>query len=348
MAEHRLTDRQANVLKLVVEEYIKQDRPISSLFLTEKFDLGCSSATVRSIFKCLDDLGYLFAQHRSSGRVPTERAYRYYVTNLNVAPGIQEDEQKVIQAEYLRHDFRMAEILETTGHLLSMLTDYAAIIQSPAPDSSVLKHIELIDMGEDEVLVIIVARSGTVYSRTMHLERRIPGDYLRRISRQLNEMFKGMDLAEMRHALEKEDHNDKESPNYYQMITHTIVENFDAVQGQGRVIVQGLDKLYAHFGDDSWAHNRIRGLSSLIQSNEFMGGVFQRARNLDNFEILIEGDRDERLRGLSIITASYKMGEKRIGSLGVIGPNRMNYMRVVSLVEYIRHIMSNMITRISN
>ncbi len=338
--------RQGEILKLVVEGYIQHSMPISSLFLTENYSIGLSSASIRSLFSDLEQKGYLYSPHRSSGRVPTEKAYRYYVNNLPPTRVLLDEDQRLIQSEYLKRDFRLEEVLDVTSRILAMLTDYAAVVIGPQPEKAALKHIELIDMGGDEVLVILVTRSGAVYSRTVFMESRIPADTIRQISRQLNERFKGMDLAEVRREMKQAALFDGGGQEHLPMIARTIADHFDSVKGEEEIYTSGVDNLYARIAREEGG--RIRDIGGLFESEEFIRGLFNKTIDLDGTEIVIEGDHDERLQGLSIVSASYKMGEMPIGSLGVVGPNRMDYVRVVSIIEYLRRLMSNMITRLSN
>lgn len=343
-----LSIRQGEVLRMVVDAFIQHNAPISSLFITENFDIGLSSATIRSIFADLERLGYLFSPHRSSGRVPTEKAYRHYVESLPPANAILDEEQRIIQSEYLKREFRLNDILDVTSRLLAMLTNYAGVVIGPEPEKAVLKHIELVDMGGDELLVILVTRSGEVYSRTIFLDERIPGDAMRAISRRLNEMFKGVDLADMREQLRLAAERAPGEGPYLPRLAGAIAENFAQVKSEEEVYTSGIDKLYAAAAQEEHAPLRIEDLGGIFEPEDLMRGIFRRTIDLDDLGILIHGDQDERLAGLSIISASYKMGEKKIGALGIVGPNRMDYVRVASIVEYIRRLISNMITRISN
>ena len=132
------------------------------------------------------------------------------------------------------------------------------------------------------------------------------------------------------------------------MIARTIAENFTNAQEKGTVYTAGLDHLYTQLSATGRGPERIKELGELFDSHDFLRGIFTKTIGLDDIDVVIQGDQDERFEGLSIVAASYKMGEKRIGSLGVVGPNRMDYVRVMGTVEYIRRLISNMITRISN
>lgn len=341
-----LTLRQKEILKLVVSGYVRTEMPVSSSYITEQFQIGLSSATVRAIFADLEKKGYLYSPHRSAGRIPTEKGYRTFARELPELVQIPEEERRIIQEEYLRREFQIHEILQATGRILSMLTDYAGIVIAPEPARTVLKHIELIDLGQDEILIVLVTRSGTVFNKSMFVDDRIPPDVLHKISRYLNELFKGCDLIEVRERLRLEADVRNDLYQYFPVVARSILANFDAVSQGEAVYTSGLERLMASM--DQSQRQSLAQLGSLTDTGNAIRSIFSRSIPMQDLVISIEGDRDPRLGGLSVITASYKMGEKHIGSLGVVGPNRMDYARVVSVVEYIRRILSGMITRMSS
>jgi len=341
--------REREILKYLVTEYICTAQPVSSLALADKNILGCSSATIRSIFADLDQKKYIYSPHRSSGRMPTEKAYRFFVESYpEMRISLGEDERRLIQKEYLKSDFQMEEILDVTCRILSILTDYTGVVIGPDPDNAVLKHLELINMGQDELLIVLVTRSGTVYNKTMFLDTKIPGDFLPKISRMLNELYKGSHLYEIRNSLiENVEVDSRELLQYYPIIAKTIQENFDLVRGNDVVFTSGVDKLFSLYAGNK-SKKQLDVVGDLFESRDYLTNIFKRSTSLDDVSVLIDGDRDTRLSGLSIVSASYKMGERKIGSIGIVGPNRMDYTRVISVVEYISMLISGMITRISN
>ncbi len=344
-----LIDRHADILRLVVEGYIHTGQPVSSLYLTENFNLGISSATIRAVFADLERSGYLYAPHRSSGRIPTEKGYRFYVQSLLSEQFTTDVDQGFIQSEYLKREFRIPEILDATCHLLSHLTEYVGVVLGPEPEAAVLKHIELIDLGQDELLVIFVTRSGVVYSKTLFIEDRIPGALLYRLSRYLNHYLKGNDFNEIKRKLLEDpyaDTSDREICGALNSINRHLAGSFNLVKGEDELYTAGLEKFFARIAGQN--RQKLEELSELFRSQEKIRSIIKETIALDEVLVSIEGDMDETLHGLSMVAASYKMGEKRIGSIGVIGPNRMDYRKVVSLVDYIRILMSRMMTRMSN
>ena len=345
-----LTARQRDILQLVVGGYISTSQPISSFYLIDNFDLGISSATVRSIFADLEQQGYLYSPHRSSGRIPTEKGYRLFVEMLPLERHILDEDQKLIQQEYLKHELHPSEIMEVSCRILSLLTDFAGVVMGPEPESAVLKHIELIDMGQDEVLLIIVTRSGLVYSRHLFLEKRIPSESLHRISRFLNSSFQGCELRAVKESMGDSDslhiETEMELNRYLPMIARAISANIDYVRGEEDFFTSGVESLYASLVPES--AQRIRELGRMFESTNDLRAIFKESMIHDNVLVSIEGDYQPSLNGLSVVSSAYKMGERRIGSIGVVGPNKMDYLRVVSIVEYMSVLISRVITRMSN
>ena len=342
--------REGEILKLVVSNYISNSSPVSSLYITQNYQIGLSSATVRSVFVDLEQRGFLFSPHRSAGRIPTEKGYRYYTRHMASERMLPEEEQRYIQSEYLKRGFKAEQILDATSKILSSLSNCAGVVIGPAREKTVLKHIELIDMGEEELLIILVTRSGMVYSKTLYLEDRIPAGYLRKISSHLNSVFKGCDLEEVRMRLQEEEipslgDANEEPARYIPMIARTIAANFASVHGTEEVYKCGIDKFF-----DVMSQERLRPmeLGRLFESEALLKTIFRRTRDLGDLVVYINGDEDKRLAGVSVVSAAYKMGERRIGSLGVVGPNRMDYVHVVSLVDFVSRLISSMLTKISN
>ncbi len=346
VAGNDLTERQKELLMMAVSGYIVRTQPVSSLFLQEHNQIHFSSATIRSEFAELDEKGYLYSPYRSSGRIPTERGYRFYVNQLSEKRCLAEEDRKLIQSEYLKRDFRLEEVLGVSCKILSMLTDYAGVVLAPSAESAVLKHIELIDMGEDEVLVVLVTRSGMVYSKTIFLEQRIPGDALHRVSRYLNSILKGIDLEEIKERLANlPEHEERNLQFFLGMIARTVADHFDLVGGNVGFLTAGLDNLLVRVAAGN--AERIKELNLLFNETDFLKGMFQTAADMEDVVVAIDGDRDVRLNGLSIVSSSYKIGERRTGSIGIVGPVCMDYTRVISIVEYMSLLMSNMLTRMS-
>ena len=305
------SNREAEILLMLVEGYIKNAVPISSLYLTQQPKIKLSSATIRSVLASLEAKGYLFSPHRSSGRLPTEKAYCFHIENL-LPPSrkyIQEKEERYIQREYLRYNLALMDILKTTGRLLSMLTNYAVLVFGPAPKRSVLKHLEFIDMGVEEVLVIFVTRVGEVLSAKIFVEERIPENYLRFAARQLNRKYKGMEFTDIHEHLQADILETAEnSDRYYSILVRALWRDFNLLVGEQSFLKEGIAHLHSCVG-----HHTLQRLYELIQNRCLEQLIWAKAYDKEELGVSLAIEYDKNLRGISIVSGDYKMGEKNIG-----------------------------------
>jgi heat-inducible transcriptional repressor len=350
-AQEELDDldyREEEILLLVIEDYIKYGVPVSSLQLVDRHNLKWSSATIRSVLSDLSEKRYLFAPHRSAGKIPTPKAYRYYIKKLPIdLPPFKpsKEKQNIIQREFLCRKFEIPGVIESSCNILSILTNYIGIAIPPIPEKTILRHIELIDVGSEEILMVLLTRSGTVYSRIIHVDERIPRNILEQISKFLNENFSGMDLTEIYQLLTTGNISPVgEMYRYASMIMNTISLYFKTLDDMHDVIITGIDRFFEEIGLREDIHIDI---ASIYNLKEFFKEILIKSIDMEDIVVSIEGDRNPQLFGLSILTGSYSMGDKRIGAMGVVGPNRMNYKSVIQVIEYIRLMISNMITKLN-
>ncbi len=203
----------------------------------------------------------------------------------------------------------------------------------------------MIDVGSDEILMVLLTRSGTVYSRIIHVDERIPRNILEQISKFLNENFSGMDLTEIYQLLTTGNISPVgEMYRYASMIMNTISLYFKTLDDMHDVIITGVDRFFEEIGLREDIHIDI---ASIYNLKEFFKEILIKSIDMEDIVVSIEGDRNPQLFGLSILTGSYSMGDKKIGAMGVVGPNRMNYKSVIQIIEYIRLMISNMITKLN-
>lgn len=340
--------REEEVLLLLVEDYIQFGVPVSSLQLVDRHKLKWSSATIRSILSDLNKRGYLYAPHRSAGKIPTAKAYRFYVKKLpiDLPPYTPtKDKQSIIQREFLSRKFEIPDILESSCNVISILTNYIGIAIPPLAEKAILRHIELIDVGGDEFLMVLLTRSGTVYTRLIHLEERVPRAILEQVSRFLNENFCGMDLKEIHELLTRGNVSPiGEMYQYASLVMKTLSMYFTTLNEVGDVIIAGIDRFIEELEERGETGIDV---SMLYNLKDVFREILVRSIEIDDIVVSIEGDRNPSLHGLSVITGSYSMGGKRIGAMGVVGPNRMNYKSIIQILEYFRLLISSMITKIN-
>ncbi|GIX42185.1 MAG: heat-inducible transcription repressor HrcA [Leptospiraceae bacterium] len=340
--------REQEILLLVIEDYIKYGNPVSSLQMVERHPVKWSSATIRNILSELNKKGYLFAPHRSAGKIPTAKGYRFYIKKLpiDLPPyNPSREKQNIIQREFLSRKFEIPDVIESSCNILSILTNYIGIAIPPLAEKTILRHIELIDVGGEEILMVLLTRSGTVYSKLIHVEERIPRNILEQISKFLNENFSGMDLREIYTLLTSGNISPVgEMYRYASLIMRTISMYFKTLDDMQDVIIAGVDRFF----EEIESRDDIRiDIASVYNLKEFFKEILIKSIDMEDIVVSIEGDRNPQLFGLSILTGSYSMGDKKIGAMGVVGPNRMNYKSVIQIIEYLRLMISSMITKLN-
>ncbi len=345
--EDDLDPREEEILQIVLEDYIKTGSPISSLLIVEKHNVKWSSATIRNILGSLSEKGYLYAPHRSSGKIPTAKGFRFFSKKIptNLSPyQPTRDKQNIIQREFLKRKFEIPDLLESSCNILSILTNYMSIAIPPLAENSILRHIELIDIGNEEILVVILTRAGNVYSRILYVNENIPKNILEQISRFLNENFSGRDLREI-HSLFLSGNITPlgEMYRYTAIIIDNLSKHFETLNEVKDIITAGIDKLV-----ESLKENKINAsIGSIYNLKDIFKEILKKSTEIDDIVVSIEGDKIPELFGLSILTGSYSMGGKNIGAMGVVGPNRMDYISAIQIIEYLRLMISSMITKIN-
>lgn len=340
-----LSLRNRLILKALVEEFVSDNRPVGSKTLSEKHSIGLSPATIRASLSDLEELGYIAARHTSGGRVPTERGYRFYVDSLVTIYELTIKEKQRIQEEYLRMQFRLDEILKATSKVLASLSQTASIVLGPEKSLDTLKHLELIHVTGGEILLILVMRSGKVINKNFFIDNHISQEHLYQVSRYLNDNLKGYDIYEILDSilpkLALRTDGPEEFRNLVGALSGAIASNSI---DEDSLYVDGLKNLIESFGPEK---ERLEGLLQMFDEKRFLKDFFAEYVGLDGIYTIIGKDGDSKLGGVTIIATSYRMGEKKIGSMGIIGPQRMNYNKALPLIEFTSKLVSEMITKIS-
>jgi heat-inducible transcriptional repressor len=338
MADDFLSERQQLVLRLVVQEYIKSAVPVSSKSIITDYSVGVSSATIRNEMAMLEELGFLTQPHTSAGRVPTELGYRYFVEKLMGQTDLSLEEQRMIRHQFHQSRLDLDQWLRLSAAILAHTAHNASLVTAPKSARCYLKHVELISIRDNLVLLILVLQGGTLKQQILTLENPIEQDELGPVARQLTDLWEGLSVGEIAATL----------------TTMTGV----AVQ-VGLVVVETIRRIDARSSSDIY-HD---GLLNSLDQPEFKNseGVQQLIRALEErrlvdqlvsealqrggVQIIIGGEgKWEELSDVSIVLARYGIDDTVTGAMGVLGPVRMAYGRTVSIVRYVSQLMSDLIS----
>ena len=338
---HILNDRAAILLKQLVASYIHDGQPVGSRQLTQDAGLDISSATIRNVMSGLEKNGLIVAPHTSSGRIPTEQGLRLFVDSLLEIQPI--DTRLVSQLQQqLDPDKDMDDLVSEASQLVSEMTQMAGIVSVPKQDHAKLRHIEFLPLPEKRILAIMVTNEKDVHNKVLHLNREYSADELQLAANYLNQQFTGQDVDQIRESLLKDlDRTRQDVDN----VMRTAVEVANKALSKDETskpefIVQGEKNLLRY--NDNTDREQMQHLFEIFDRKQEILGLFDRCVHNEGVKIFIGHEAGFAGFGdCSVITAPYSVAGKPIGVLGVIGPARMNYDRVIPVVDMTARLLGN-------
>jgi heat-inducible transcriptional repressor len=318
------------VLAAIVRDYIQSGEPVGSHAIARRSEVDVSSATVRAVMADLEEKGFLQKPHTSAGRIPTSHGFRYYVDALlRVKPPLPEEREQI---ERQAHEAGQLDGLMTAAsRVLNLLTKHAGVVSTPRPQSERLQRIELLELREGRVLAVLVARSGGVRNRLLTLQQPLSASQLEHAANYLNSLIADRTLAEAQARLRTEMERDRRELGELQ--ARALALGVEAVQvATAAVHIQGRASLLEDksLGQDL---EKIRALFQALEEKEQLLAVLDRTLAAEELQIFIGAESGIVEPDLAIVAAPYRIRGEVVGALGVIGPTRMDYSRVIPLVE---------------
>jgi heat-inducible transcriptional repressor len=345
------------ILTAIINEHFVTGEPVGSKVLAEKFAnaTGMSSATIRNVMGELEEMGMLEQPHTSAGRVPTDSGYRFYVDNLLGVLSISNDDLHRIGAEYGLNALDPAEtpdrLMERTSHLLSALSNNVGIVVSPSLASDRLQHIEFVNLSDNRILVVLVSAPNIVHNKIIRLNVSFARDELERTANYLNREFAGKSLAEIRAEIMSLMHEekalfDKLLQTAVILCSGTIEDEEDRL---GEIFVDGTSNILTK--SDFADLERLRELLHTIGEKSRLMQILTECIERDT---VAEGDvsvvigsenRTPSFQNCTLISAPYRIGNSSaVGTLSVLGPTRMEYARMISIVNYVARTLERMMS----
>jgi heat-inducible transcriptional repressor len=329
---NQIPERSLHLFRLLVEHFIQDGQPVGSRTLARDTDLDLSPATIRNVMSDLEELGLLHSPHTSAGRVPTVKGYRLFVDSLLRVHALNEKEIEHI-AEELKSRQNMQSLLQRTSNMLSDITSLAGIVMLPRQDQHALKHVEFVALSDNRILVILVINDSQIQNRIINTARVYSPSELQQASNYLNQMFAGKDLATIRAGILSELKRMKDNVNQImqtaiEMAQQAFLKNDTGddfvLAGQTNLMdvaelcdMDRLKKLFNSF-------NQKRDILHLLEQSIHAKGV----------QIFIGEEAGyDVLDNCSVVTSPYEVDGQILGVLGVIGPTRMHYERVIPIVD---------------
>ena len=330
-------DREEKILRWIIQEYIRTRRAVGSELICEKVGLDISSATIRNIMKKLEDEGFLFQSHTSGGRIPTDKAYRHYV---DFVVGMQKyivEERDRIEREYSRQMEETERLLVHTSHLLSDLSRSAGFVYSSGVWDNCICRMDFIPLGPRYILAVVVSEGGTVQHWPIKLASEISPERIRLMGSFVNEQVRGLPLKDAKRRLwEYLSSGRTEFPDIADIAMRMLEHLQDKQASEDGLYLDGLGNL-AEYASDTEPRALSDMLNLIEEKKRFAGLLCERMkdRQCGKVDVTIGSENELReFKNLSLISSAYKVGDRTIGMLGIIGPKHMEYERMISLVNF--------------
>ena len=339
-----LSSRASSLLKTLVEIHIREGQPVASKSLQGESGLSVSSATVRNIMSELEDWGYLASPHTSSGRVPTAQGYRFFVDTLLQIGPVEQGAVTALNAG-LDPNRSSAELVQTASNLLAQITYQTGIVTVPKPAAHQLRQIEFLTLSGNRVLAILVINERDVQNRIIELQQPMSEEELRLAAEFINQRYAGNDLSQVKTEIVREMAEARSRIDAYLSAALELANAaIDTPEPPENVVVAGEASLLnqALPGD----MQKLRELFDAFERKRDLLELLERCSRADGIQIFIGEEAGFDVFGdFSVITAPYAQGTQSLGVLGVIGPTRMAYERVIPIVDVTARMLSAALSR---
>jgi heat-inducible transcriptional repressor len=334
MAVEDLSEREVRVLEAVIQTYIETAEPAGSQTIAQRFALGVSPATIRNTMSELEDKGFLYHPHTSAGRIPTDRAYRWYVDNL-IAYTPPSPEERDRLASEMPHSFTaLDDILRRAAQVLGVLTQELGVAVAPTLDQAILARIDLVPVSTDRLLLVFHLQSGLVRTIYVQIREHLPPAVIQRVAQTLNQRLSGLSLAVVRATLGERLRDAGHDSGERDLLNIFLAEGEEifSLRPQSESVVLGSAQMLADQPEFS-SNDRIRDLLHLTERRDLLRQALA-SRNVSGISITIGNENeDSRLTSFTVVTSAYRRGDLT-GVIGVIGPTRMPYEKIIGLVQH--------------
>ncbi|MEK7868083.1 MAG: heat-inducible transcriptional repressor HrcA [Candidatus Omnitrophota bacterium] len=326
--------RQKSILNAIVESYVDSATPVGSRAIAQRFRNTISPATIRNVMADLEEKGLIMHPHTSAGRVPTDKGYRFYVDSLLELKHLTKEEEATVNKLMHQSTSDMEYVMQNTSRAISLVTNVAGIVLMPRLKSSIFKHIELFNIDDSRIMAVIVTTSGFIKNSIMDFEEHLTGQELARITEFLNSELEGVSLGEIKSYLTRKLLEERDSFYTFLKRAADILSVPGLFRADDHLYFDGAACIMSHpeFTDIKKARLFLRacedkkGLLNLLNQDMELEGV--------KIHIGKENFYNE-IQDLSIVTCNYKVNDMVVGAIAAIGPTRMEYGRIISVLKYI-------------
>ncbi|WP_188206208.1 heat-inducible transcriptional repressor HrcA [Alkalibacillus aidingensis] len=325
-----LTERQSLILQVIVDEFIETAQPIGSRNIAKKKQITYSPATIRNDMADLEDSGYLSKTHSSSGRIPSEKGYRFYVDHIMSPLKLSQEEVSIIKGQFDERMIELEKVMQNSAHILSELTKYTTLVLGPEVYETKLKQIQIVPINKQSAIAILVTDTGHVEHRSFAIPSNVDQSDLEKVVNILNEKLVGVPIIYLDQMIESEvvDLINRYTSNFeqsYRILQQALFGSQSSslyVSGKSNILMQ------PEFSDIE----KARSLFNMMESEEQIAPILKANKQGLNISIGHE-NQVEAMNNCTLITATYNMGEDQVGTIALLGPTRMEYAKAVSLLD---------------
>ncbi len=336
-----LSERERTILRSIIYSFIQTATPVGSRYIARHHDIGLSPATVRNVMSDLEYLGYIGHPHTSSGRVPTDKGYRFYVDSLMEFEQLSLQDQSTIQSQ-LQSGIDTENLFRMTSKLIGAISHQLGVVSAPRLNTGILDKLELVPLTGTRILVVISIRSGLVKTITMEVSTEIPRAKLEDTARLLNERLSGLALMEIRTTIfdRVQDMRDEDT-GLIRLFIDSVDTLFDEQRNIEKLHIGGTAGILSQ---PEFEHaDQYRSVIELLENEDMIVHVLEKTESRDGIIAVSIGDENDakELKEYSLVTSTYTVGNST-GSVGIIGTKRMNYSKMIPLVDYVAKTISGM------
>jgi len=338
----KLTDRGQKILEAIIEEYIATAQPVGSKVLTQNQGIKLSPASVRNVMAELEDLGYLVSPHTSAGRIPTEKGYRFYVDTILRVSEMDPRQQDRIELQYRQQGLQMTDMLREASRTLSSISHYTGLVMIPRLKATIFRHIEFVKLSPRLILAVFVTQSGLVQNKLVEVDEDLSPRELEKITNYLNQTMTGLSIQDVRTRIITE--MAQEKALYDQLVRRAFTLSSAALvdESSGDVIIEGTSRFLEQpeFSD----LDCMKRIVQTFEQKSALVELLDRGLETKGVQVIIGSETEHtELSDCSLITAAYSGKRGTLGTLGVIGPNRMPYATIIPIVDYTASLISRLL-----
>ncbi len=344
MEHEELSDREKLILRSVIQQFILTASPVGSRYITRKYNIGVSPATVRNIMADLEESGFIGHPHTSAGRIPTDKGYRFYVDSLMEIQKIRNSEKGIISKSLDVNQIETDDILRLTTSILSNITKQLACVTYPRLDTGILAKLQIVSLSSSRILIVISIKGGLVKTITMEIDSEIKPVQIESVQNLLNERLCGLTFKEIRTTFSErfKDIEEDQRP-IIRLFVDSVDKIFKDVNPKDNVYLTGASNIIKQpeFEDPE----KFPGIVELIENKDIIIHILDKGSDaaLDQVFISIGSENEDRkLDEYSFVSKEYSIGSTS-GTLGIIGPKRMEYSKVVAIVDYMAKMLSEIL-----